>query len=303
MATGEISEFTLAGVLGSGHEVVGLVTQPDRPVGRKQVLSPPGVKVLAQERGVEVIQPERIREEWALEKVRAWEPEVIVVMAYGQILPESLIGISSVATINLHASLLPKYRGASCIQGALRDGERETGWSVIHVVKKLDAGDVILRRGLEIGEKETGGELHDRLARLGPAVCLEALELLAKGEAEREEQDEEGVLYAPKLERRDGEIDWGLGAEELERMVRAYDPWPGTTAGIRERRLKIFPPVVVGEGEGRPGEILGLQDGGLEVGCGTGSLILGEVQMEGGRRMSVTEVWRGHREAFAEGLK
>ena len=170
MVTGEISEPTFADALSGPHEVVGLVTQPDRPVGRKQVLTAPRVKEMALVSGIPVIQPESVREEEALGQIREWAPEVIVVMAYGQILPQKLIDIPSRAIINLHASLLPKYRGASCIQAALRNGDSETGWSVIHVVKRLDAGNILLQQPFPIQPRETGGELHDRLAVAGPAA-------------------------------------------------------------------------------------------------------------------------------------
>jgi len=301
MVTGEISEPTFADALAGEHEVVGLVTQPDRPVGRKQVMTAPPVKEMALKAGVEVIQPESVKKAEALDQIRAWEPEVIVVMAYGQILTQALLDIPSRAIINLHASLLPKYRGASCIQGALKNGDAETGWSVLHVVKKLDAGNVILQEPFAILEGETGGELHDRLALAGPSACRAALGMLERGEVAGEVQDESKQTYAPKLGRRDGYLDWSGKAVELERLIRAYHPWPGTSAGLGKKRLKIFPPVGLGDGSGKPGEIL--EGDGVEIACGEGSLILGEVQLEGSRRMPAGEVMRGHREAFEEGLK
>ena len=190
MATGEIAEASFAAAISSEHEIAGLVTQPDRPVGRKQILTAPKVKEMALEAGIPVIQPEKVRGEESLQQIRDWNPEVIVVMAYGQILPQSLIEIPSKAIINLHGSLLPKYRGASCVQGPIREGDVKTGWSVIHVVKQLDAGNVILKQELAIQPDETGGELHDRLAEAGPAALLEALALLEKGECPGEVQDE-----------------------------------------------------------------------------------------------------------------
>lgn len=303
MVTGEISEPTFADALAGGHEVVGLVTQPDRPVGRKQTMTAPRVKELALEAGVPVIQPESVREADALAQIRAWNPEVIVVMAYGQILPQKLIDIPDRAIINLHASLLPKYRGASCIQAALKNGDAETGWSVIHVVKKLDAGNVILQQPFAILEGETGGELHDRLAVAGPAACRAALELLEKGEVAGEEQDEERQTYAPKLARKDGYLDFTKPAKELERLIRAFHPWPGTSAALGTKRLKIFPPIQVASGSGQPGALLAREDGDLEIACGSGSLIPGEVQLEGSRRMPGDELARGHREALEGGLK
>jgi methionyl-tRNA formyltransferase len=303
MVTGEISEPTFADALASEHEIVGLVTQPDRKVGRKQIVTPPRVKELALAAGVPVIQPESVKVPEALEQIRAWEPEVIVVMAYGQILPQTLIEIPKKAIINLHASLLPKYRGASCIQAALKNGDAETGWSVIYVVKKLDAGNVILQQPFKIGEKETGGELHDRLAAAGPAACRAALELLEKGEVVGEVQDEERQTYAPKLGREDGYLDWSKPAAELERLIRALHPWPGTSAGFGEKRLKIFPNVRVQSGVGNPGQLLEIGEGGFEIACGAGSLWVSEVQLEGSRRMSGSELARGHHDALKAGLK
>ena len=303
MVTGEISEPTFADALSGPHEVVGLVTQPDRPVGRKQVLTAPRVKEMALVSGIPVIQPESVREEEALGQIREWAPEVIVVMAYGQILPQKLIDIPSRAIINLHASLLPKYRGASCIQAALRNGDSETGWSVIHVVKRLDAGNILLQQPFPIQPRETGGELHDRLAVAGPAACRAALDLLSRGEVSGSPQDESLQTYAPKLLRDHGLIDWSLSAVDLERLIRAYDPWPGNYSRLGGKRLKIFPQTRCGEGSGSPGTLIAVHDDGMEIACGEGSLIVSEIQLEGSRRMGAAELARGHREALEAGLK
>ncbi|MCL4166993.1 UNVERIFIED_CONTAM: hypothetical protein GTU68_054549 [Idotea baltica] len=224
-------------------------------------------------------------------------------MAYGQILPLSLIKIPSRAIINLHASLLPKYRGAACIQGALLNGDLETGWSVIHVVKKLDAGNVVLQQPFEIAPEETGGQLHDRLALAGPAALTDALDLFGEGDVPGTPQEKSEVTYVPKLLREDGRIDWSKPAVEIERMIRAYDPWPGTFAELGGKRLKIFPPVRVLGKSGESGAFLGLLDGEVEIACGAGSLVLGELQPEGSRRMSSAELARGRREILGEGLK
>jgi methionyl-tRNA formyltransferase len=303
MGTGEICEPTFAAALAGDHPVVGLVTQPDRPVGRKQVLRAPAVKSMAEEVGVPVLQPSSVREEEVLRHLGEWRPNLLVVMAYGQILPPELIALPTRAIINLHASLLPKYRGASCIQAALKNGDPETGWSVIHVVRKLDAGNILVRCPLKIREGETGGELHDRLARLGPEALNSALKLLEQGAVPGEKQDEELQSYAPKLGRADGCLDWSKPADELERLVRAYHPWPGTTAKMGSRQLKIFPPVAVGAGQGAPGQFLGESDQGLEIACGEGSLFLNEVQPEGRRRMTGRELLLGHQALPTEGLK
>ncbi|MDG2400688.1 MAG: methionyl-tRNA formyltransferase [Akkermansiaceae bacterium] len=303
MVTGEISEATFADALTNEHEVVGLVTQPDRPVGRKQVMTAPRVKEMALDAGVPLIQPESVRKAEALDQIRQWAPEVIVVMAYGQILPQALLDIPSQAIINLHASLLPKYRGASCIQAALKNGDPETGWSVIHVVKRLDAGNVILQKVVPILEGETGGELHDRLAETGPAACRTALKMLESGPVEGDAQNESLQTYVPKLGRKDGCLNWSGTARELECLVRAFHPWPGTSAGLGLKKMKIFPPIKIGEGQGQPGELLEVGEETIEIACGSGSLILGEVQLEGSRRMNGGELARGHLEVLKAGLK
>lgn len=303
MGTGEISLPCLRALLDSRHEVCAVVTQPDRPVGRHQEMHPPGPKVMAEEAGVPVLQPERLRNEEDLAELATFEPELIVVMAYGQILSMEVIELPTVACINVHASLLPRHRGASCIQAAIADGDEESGVTIMHVVKKLDAGDVILRKSVPIGEGETGGELHDRLAELSPPVLLEAIEGLEAGTAEREVQDEASMTYAPKLLREDGRIDWSVPAVELSRRIRAYDPWPGTFTMFkdgkgRERRLKISPRVEVVDVVGDPG-VVRVEEERVVVCCGEGGLVLSNVQPEGGRRMTVAEFVVGH--GFGDG--
>ena len=299
MGTGEIGVPSLEALLRSRHELCGVVTQPDRPVGRKQVLTPPPPKVLAQQAGLPVLQPERLRQGEAPGEIAALAPEVIVVFAYGQILPKAVLEAPSVACINVHASLLPRHRGASCIQAPLAAGEATTGVTIMHVAEGLDTGDLILSREVAIGAEETGGELHDRLGALAPEVLLEALDLLERGEAPRREQDHDLATYAPKLAREDGEIAWHRPAEELERLVRAYHPWPGTFTHFRdsrgrERRLKIFPRTAVVSGRGEPGVVLSVDGEGIVVACGRGALALHQVQPDGSRRLPAPEFVTGH---------
>lgn len=303
MATGEIAEPAFSAVLSSEHEVIGLVTQPDRPVGRKQILTAPKVKTLALEAGIPVIQPEKVREMEALAQIKEWDPDVIVVMAYGQILSQNLIDLPGRAIINLHASLLPKYRGASCIQGPIRAGDAKTGWSVIYVVKKLDAGSVILQREIEIYKSETGGELHNRLAEAAPRVLLDVLDLWKESDVAAIPQDDNQSTYVPKLLRNDGRLDWSKSAEEIERMIRAYHPWPGTFCGLGGKRVKVFPPVQIGDGKGNPGEFLTEEGRELEIACGDRSLFLSSVQPEGKARMDAASFARGYRELLANGLE
>lgn len=302
MGTGDIALPSFRALLadgpaGVGGELVALVTQPDKPVGRKQLLTAPAIKQLALARGVPVLQPGNAGDPAFLAELAGLKPDVIVVMAYGQILTQALLDIPSVAIINLHASLLPRFRGAACIQAAIDAGDSHTGMTVMHVVRALDAGDIILQKQIAIGTQETGGELHERLAELAPGALAEALQQLADGRAERIPQDENQVSHVPKLMREDGELDWAQPAAALERRIRAYDPWPGTSTCYRDkkgrlRRLKIFPQVRVVDQAGKPGEVLASAEG-LCVACGEGALEIESVQPDGSRRMSAAEFMLG----------
>lgn len=301
IATGEIALPAFRQLLASGPRPLALVTQPDKPTGRHQTLTPPAIKVEAIAAGIPVFQPEKIGDITA--DLAALEPDVLVVMAYGQILRKNILSLANLAIINLHASLLPKYRGAACIQAAINAGDSETGLTVMHVVAKLDAGDMILSKAIPIRPDETGGTLHDCLADLAPVVLAEVLTQLADGTAARVAQDEEISSYVSKLERDDGRLDWSENATELERRIRAYDPWPGTfTFAMEEgqaKRLKIFPPTRVMDLSIPPGEI-SLLDGQLVVGCGKGALRLDLVQPEGGRKMAAADYLRGRKPQIFE---
>ncbi len=294
IATGDISLLSFRHLLENGPRPVALVTQPDKPVGRHQTMTPPAIKVEALAAGIPVYQPERIGD--ITEELAALDPEILVVMAYGQILRKNILTLASKAIINLHASLLPKYRGAACIQAAIDAGDAETGITAMHVVRELDAGDIILAKSIPISPDETGGSLHDRLAELSPSVLAETLEMLALGTAPRVQQDAASSSYIPKLERDDGRIDWSCDATAIERRIRAYDPWPGTFTMASEdgkpRRLKIFPPTTAVDLTILPGGI-SVVDGMLVVGCGNGALRLETVQPDGSRRMSAADYLRG----------
>ncbi len=301
MGTGEICLPTLSWLIGQSerHPVVGVFTQPDKPVGRKQVLTAPEVKSLGMEAGVPVFQPEILRKnERALDDLRKLEPDLAVVMAYGQILPRSVIDLPSIACVNLHASLLPKYRGASPIQAAIREGEEETGITLMHIAPKLDAGDMILKESLPIAADETGGTLHDKLAELGPKVIEQGLVLFQNQTVKAEPQDDDQATHCGKLGRDDGLIDWSNTAGAIERIIRAYDPWPGTYTSLRLGdkllKLKIFPRVFVGPDDSQPPGSARPENGGLTVSCGSGSIrLLGDVQLEGRRRIPVSDLLRG----------
>jgi methionyl-tRNA formyltransferase len=298
IGTGEIGVPVLRSLLQSEeHELVGVVTQPDKPAGREQRIEAPPIKAALAGSALPIFQPARIKREEAVAEIRALAPDVIVVMAYGQILPRLVLEIPRVACLNLHASLLPRHRGAAPIQAAIAAGDRESGITVMYMDEGLDTGDILLQSRLEVARDETGGSLHDRLAQIAPAALDEALTHLQKGNALRIPQESSAATYAPKLEREDGRIDWTESAPLIERKIRAFNPWPGAftllrDAAGRHRKLKIFSARVVAPAKTAPGEIL-RSDGSIVIAANDGALSLGEVQLEGKRRMSTGEFLRG----------
>jgi methionyl-tRNA formyltransferase len=316
IGTGEVGVPALRALLNSEHEVVAVVTQPDKPVGREQRIEPPPVKKAIAKSGafslkerrlgqpsignvtagkpslLEVLQPARIKDPQAIEQIRAFKPDVIVVMAYGQILPRVVLEIPRLACLNLHASLLPRWRGAAPIQAAIAAGDSETGITVMYMDEGLDTGDILLQRSVDILPNDTGGSLHDRLAQIAPEALLESLRLLAAGNAPRIPQQNARATHAPKLKREHGQIDWSQSAEAIERKIRAYNPWPGAFMKVDRQILKVFSASVV-EFSGQPGEIL-RSDKELILATGKGALSLVEVQLEGKRQMGAAEFLRGH---------
>src|SRR2546430_7445036 len=292
IGTGEIGVPVLRWLIESEeHELIGVVTQPDKPVGREQRIEAPPIKAALAGREVPVFQPKRIKSEEALAEIRALAPDVIAVMAYGQILPRTILEIRRMACLNLHASLLPRHRGAAPIQAAIVAGDRETGISVMYMDEGLDTGDVMLQTRTEIAPDETGGSLHDRLAKVAPVALKEALAQLQAGTAPRIPQDPSGATYAPKLERENGRIDWSEPAALIERKIRAFDPWPGAFTILRdetgtERKLKVFRSSLVPAESSDPAKLV--------IAAKDGALRLEEVQLEGKRRMAAVEFLRGY---------
>jgi methionyl-tRNA formyltransferase len=292
IGSGDVGLPALHALLKSEYLVVGIVTQPDKPVGRAQLIEPPPIKKALAGTKMPILQPPRIKERQAIEEIRALMPDVIVVAAYGQILPRDVLEIPKIACLNLHASLLPRWRGAAPIQAAIVAGDPETGITVMYMNEGLDTGDIMLKHKTNILPTETGGSLHDRLANIAPETLLAALRLLAEGNAPRIPQDNSLATYAPKLKREDGKIDWSEPAEVIERKIRAFDPWPGAFMKIDGRTLKIFCGSVA-DLRDEPGKIL-RSDKELVIAAGTNAVSLGEVQLEGKRRMSVAKFLRGH---------
>ena len=293
IGTGDIGVPTLQALLKSEHEVVGIVSQPDKPVGRTQTIEPPPIKKALAATKIRVLQPARIKDRQAIEEIHALTPDVIVVMAYGQILPGDILEIPKIACLNLHASLLPRWRGAAPIQAVIAAGDRKTGITVMYMDEGLDTGDILLQRTIDVVSAETGGSLHDRLAKVAPETLLESLELLENGRAPHIPQDNALATYASKLKREDGKIDWTNPADAIERKIRAFDPWPGAFMKFDGRNLKVFSAAILAL-RGTPGEIL-QSEKELVIAAGKGALSLGEVQLEGKRRMTAAEFLRGHR--------
>ena len=299
MGTGEIGLPVLRWLANTSLvELVAVVTQPDKPVGRSQILMPPATKALAMTFNLPVLQPQKVRRLEEVERIATLSPDLIVVMAYGQILPNTLLEMPGLACLNLHASILPCHRGAAPIQASILEGDTVTGVTVIYMAEGLDTGEILLARSIPIRRRETGGSLHDRLADIGPETLRSALELLLERKAPRIPQDESRATYAPKLERESGAIDWTRDCWYLDRMVRAMNPWPGSFTWVQHshgtpRKLKIHRALPMHRMSGTPGVIGYVGRRGIAVGCGEGGLLLREVQLEGKRRLAGAEFVRG----------
>lgn len=294
MGSGDIALPTFQSL--NPQSLIGLITQPDRPVGRHQRLQLSKIKEDALHRSIPVWQPPSIRSKDFLEEMKSLAPEWIVVMAYGQILPPDFIELASQKTINLHASLLPKYRGASCIQQAIANRDQKSGITIIEVVKALDAGPILHQEELLLAANETGESLHDRLALLAPQTLQHFFSLWNTNQCHPKSQKEEESSYAPKLERQDGKINWNLSAEVLSAQIAAYSPWPGsfmqTQWNSKQLRIKVFHPVKPLDKSGIPGHILESSNR-LVIACGKGSLELFSLQADGKKKMPVADFLRG----------
>jgi methionyl-tRNA formyltransferase len=293
--TPEFATPALRALLGEGFDVAGIVTQPDRAVGRsRSSLERSPVKRVAEAEGLPILQPDRPRGDDFLAQIRELTPDLSVVVAYGHILPQAVIDLPKLGTMNIHASLLPQLRGAAPIQGAILQGMTETGVSIMRMVQELDAGPVIHRVTTPIADDETYGELSLRLSELGALALVEALTLLALGKAEEEPQDESLATYAPKIEREMARVDWTATAEDVGRVIRAYDPKPGAFSSLRETEVKLFGArLAPGARDAAPGAVLGIDRAGMTVACGFGSLRILAVQPSGKRRMTPEDWMRG----------
>ncbi len=295
MGTPDFAAVSLKALLDAGFDVAGVFTQPDKPVGRKHILTAPPVKKLALERGIDVFQPRKLRDGAAAELIRSKNPDVIAVVAYGRILPREILELPPLGCVNIHASLLPRYRGAAPIQWAVINGERQTGVTAQYMAEELDAGDVIAALKTDILPGETAGELFMRLAPMGGALLCDTLRAIAAGSAGRTPQNGAEATFAPPLTKEAAKIDFSASGGSIVNMIRGMDPWPvawGDIAGVSFKIYKAYStqkPVTH-----RPGTVLSAGKGGIEVAVGDGSVTVTELQAPGGKRMAASEYLRGH---------
>lgn len=293
MGTPDIAATCLKKILADGFEVVGVYTQPDRPKGRGMKLVASPVKEIAVNAGIPVFQPETFREEESVETLRALKPDVCAVVAYGRILPQKVLDVPTRGCINIHASLLPKYRGSAPYQWAVLNGEKETGVTAMYLCREMDAGDIIDISKTPIGENETAGELLDRLAVLGADLLSKTLTRFAAGPVQGMPQDASGVSFAPMLDKSMSPIDFTKTAQQVHDHVRGLHPWPVATMVLDGKTFKVHA-TRIAEGSGKPGEILGLTKTGLKIACGEGAVEIISLQAEGGKRMAAPDYFRGH---------
>ena len=295
MGTPDIAAAALEAILDAGHTVCGVYTRADKPVGRKQVLTAPPVKRTAMAHGIPVFQPGTLRDAAQAENIRALAPELIVVVAYGRILPEDILNTPPYGSINVHSSLLPKYRGAAPINWAILNGERETGVTIMYMAKELDAGDILHVLKTDIDPQEDAQALTARLAELGAQALSETVEQLRAGTAHRTVQDHSAYTYAPMLTKDMGVIDWTKPAGHIHNQVRGLIPWPCASTELGGATVKVFRTEVLGETGKAPGTVAAAGKAGIDVACGDGHLLrILELQPQGGRRMAAADYLRGH---------
>ncbi len=300
MGTPDFAVPCLKALIKDGNEIVGVFSQPDKPKGRKLILTPPPVKVTALENGLQVYQPTTLRDGNALNILKELEPEMIVVAAYGKILPKEIIDYPKYGCINIHASLLPEYRGASPIQSAIIDGKTKTGVTAMYMDAGLDTGDMLMKTEVEIGKNETADELHDRLSEAGAELIVRVVHSALEGTLVREKQDDEKSTYAGMLTKDMSVIDFSKTAQSIHNRVRGLNSWPGATAELNGKKVKLHR-TLVSKGEGEPGQVLSLNP--FIVACGEGAIEITELQPEGKRKMTAQEFINGLHENDSGNLK
>lgn len=294
MGTPEFAVPCLQKLIDCGHEVTGVFTQPDKPQGRKMILTPPPVKVLAQSNSIKVYQPEKMRDGTALEMLKEANPELVIVVAYGKILPKEILEFPKYGCINIHASLLPLLRGAAPIQWSIINGFAKTGVTSMQMDEGLDTGDMLIKGEIEIGENETAGELHDRLSALGAEILEKTIDALIKGELAPTQQNHEEFTYAPMLSKELSPVDWNMSASEIHNKIRGLSPWPSANTTLGGKKIKLHKSVLAPEKGSKPGEIV-VADKRLVVTCGDLNCIeILELQAEGKKSMSAADFLRGN---------
>ena len=296
MGTPEIAATTLEGLLAGSDPVVGVITQPDRPSGRGQTKSPSPVRKAAEARGIPTLAPEKIRTSEFFDALRSWQPQIIVVVAYGRILPKTILELAPHGCLNVHYSLLPKYRGAAPAAWTIINGETEGGVTTMQLVEKMDAGAIYLQEAIRLAADETTGSLQAKLTPIGTRLLVETIRRLKEGSLTPTEQDESQATLAPMLKKEDGLIDWQRAAIEIERRVRGLDPWPGSFTHTNGKLLKVHrAKIIATDAKGNPGEIIRADSGGFWVATSAGVIALEEVQLENKKRLSAAEFIRGAR--------
>ena len=291
--TPQFSAAALAALAAAGHEIVLVLTQPDRPAGRGMKLTPSAVKQSALALGLPVYQPQTLRNTESVAKLKTTGADVMVVAAYGLILPPEVLDLFPIGCINIHASLLPRWRGAAPIQRALLAGDRETGIAIMRMEAGLDTGPVYLMRGLPIDTIDTAATLHDKLMALGAECIVEALPLIADGRLQPAAQPQEGVTYAAKISKSEAQVDWRRSAPDLDRQIRAFDPFPGAQTLLAGEPFKLWRAHPESQLKGEAGRVLAADERGIVIACGEGALRVTELQRTGGRRLPAGELLRG----------
>jgi len=295
MGTPDFALPTLKALIHQGHHILSVVTQPDRPKGRGKKMTAPPVKLMAIEQGIEVLQPERASEAFFCEQIERMEPDLIIVVAFGQILKKRLLTIPKWGVINIHGSLLPRYRGAAPIQWAILNDDTKTGLTVMRMDEGLDTGPILFQEEVPILDDETAGSLHDRLALRAGALIIEALNRMSENAVEETPQDDAAVTYAPKIEKKMSVIDWKQPAPDVSALIRALDPLPGAFTTWQDKIIKMFSSraIEVGRLDVIPGRVAGLGEGGLVVESGQGAVEVGEMQYPGKKRLSAKKFLQG----------
>ena len=297
MGTPDFAVPSLAALLDAGHEICGVFTQPDRPKNRGMKLQAPPVKEFALSHDIPVFQPETVKDGAALEQIRSLAPELIAVAAYGRILPEDILNYPQYGCINVHSSLLPKYRGSAPIHWAILNGDKQTGVTIMHMAKAMDAGDIIAQSVTDIDPNETVETLHDRLSEMGATLLLEVVEQIGNNTATRTPQDERLVTYAPMLSRELSPLDWSKNAQQLHDQIRGLVPWPATSTDLfSSEPVKVFQSELTGQiVQAEPGTIVAAGNEGIDVVCGDGAVLrIKQLQAQGGKRMAAGDYLRGH---------